>query len=363
MLGNVPPGRVELRVRRIGYAPLRHEAIELVPGLERIVSSRSSRCRCGSTASPSTAAPAAIAIDGADLVRRGGDLARALDGWEGVVVRRAGNGPAAPQVRGGGPDEVLVLVDGFPINDPLTGRADLSRISSREVDAVTLLPGAQTVRAGSRAVAGVILVETRRGHPSRGLHAGPAATARWAHGSADRPGALTASASAERLAGDFPYTVPDVRGGGEGDSAQCGRRAVCRLRSPTAGRSRWCCAGRSPTAVSPARRPIRRPARTARTVRSCSEPGRAGPLELSGSLQWLETRASDPAPPTGAGLRLLHSRPRRHARTRPSRAGGPARVAWVARTDRAKDAPTASEETAYGPARRLPRRHGGRRRA
>ena len=80
-------------------------------------------------------ARAVIAIDGAELERRGGDLARALDGWEGVVVRRAGNGPAAPQVRGSGPDEVLVLVDGFPINDPFTGRADLSRISSREVDA------------------------------------------------------------------------------------------------------------------------------------------------------------------------------------------------------------------------------------
>ena len=107
------------------------------------------------------ATPGAIAIEGPDLVRRGGDLARALDGWQGVVVRRAGNGPAAPQVRGGSPDEVLVMVDGFPINDPLTGRADLSRISSREVATVTLVPGAQTVRAGSRAVAGVILVETR----------------------------------------------------------------------------------------------------------------------------------------------------------------------------------------------------------
>ena len=48
-----------------------------------------------------------------------------------------------------------MLVDGFPVNDPLTGRADLSRIASREVEGVTLLPGAQTVRAGNRAIAGV----------------------------------------------------------------------------------------------------------------------------------------------------------------------------------------------------------------
>ena len=83
-------------------------------------------------------------------------------------MRRAGTAPAAPQLRGGGPDEVLVLVDGFPVNDPLTGRADLSRIPSREVEAVTLLPGAQTVRAGSRAMAGVIVVETRRERGAEG---------------------------------------------------------------------------------------------------------------------------------------------------------------------------------------------------
>ena len=107
--------------------------------------------------------PGRIAIDGESLERRGHDLARALDGWEGVVVRRTGStGPAAPQVRGGAPDEVLVLVDGFALNDPLTGRADLSTISSGEVKRVTLVPGAQTSRAGARAVAGVLLVETRR---------------------------------------------------------------------------------------------------------------------------------------------------------------------------------------------------------
>jgi len=161
MLGSVPPGRIELRVRRIGYAPLRR-VIEVVPALEQTVALALDPLPVRLDSVTVTTAPDAIAIAGSELVRRGGDLARALDGWEGVVVRRAGNGPAAPQVRGGGPDEVLVLVDGFPINDPLSGRADLSRISSREVAAVTLLPGAQTVRAGRRAVAGVLLVETRR---------------------------------------------------------------------------------------------------------------------------------------------------------------------------------------------------------
>ena len=36
VLGNVPPGRIEMRVRRIGYAPLK-ETMDVVPALERTI--------------------------------------------------------------------------------------------------------------------------------------------------------------------------------------------------------------------------------------------------------------------------------------------------------------------------------------
>jgi iron complex outermembrane receptor protein len=296
-LGSVPPGRIELRVRRIGYAPLRR-AIELVPGLEQSVSLALEPVPVHLDSVTVTTAPDAIAIAGPELVRRGGDLARALDGWEGVVVRRAGNGPAAPQVRGGGPDEVLVLVDGFPVNDPLTGRADLSRISSREVAAVTLLPGAQTVRAGSRAVAGVLLVETRRDVRPEG--------SAWAasHGSlgarlGGSAGALTVSASGERLADEFPYTVPLVRGGGEASRRNSGGEQYAGsltwegplelvLRGSLADRG---LPGTTTNPTPDARGQDRSLLLGARS---------AGRFGVSGSLQWLETRAQDPAPPTGA---------------------------------------------------------------
>ena len=295
--GSVPPGRIELRVRRIGYAPLRR-VVELVPGLEQTVSLPLAPLPVRLDSVTVTAAPAAIAIAGPELVRRGGDLARALDGWEGVVVRRAGNGPAAPQVRGGGPDEVLVLVDGFPINDPLTGRADLSRISSREVAAVTLVPGAQTVRAGSRAVAGVLLVETRRDVRPEG--------SAWAasHGAlgarlGGSAGALTVSASGERLSDRFPYTVPAVRGGGEAVRVNAGGEQYAAslsydgpvdlvLRGSLADRG---LPGTTTNPTPEARGQDRSVLLGAR---------REGPLAVTGSLQWLETRAQDPAPPTGA---------------------------------------------------------------
>lgn len=302
VLGNVPPGRVELKVRRIGYTPAR-EVLELLPGLDRNVrvALEPLPIRLDSltaTGAPGATTPGAVAIAGADLQRRGGDLARALDGWEGVVVRRAGTGPASPQVRGSGPDEVLVLVDGFPVNDPFTGRADLSRISSREVEAVTLLPGAQTVRAGNRAIGGVLVVETRRDvHPEGSTWSG-------SHGAlgarvGGSVGPLTGSASAERQPAGFPYTLPDVRGGGEADRRNAGGDqwgAALTLDGPVVVNLRGTVANRglpgtttNPTPAAHAEdRSVLLGART------------SGRLSAATSLQWIEARATDAAPPTGA---------------------------------------------------------------
>ncbi len=295
--GNVPPGRIELRVRRIGYAPARRD-IDLVPSLERTVTITLVPVPVQLDSVTVMATPGAIAIEGPDLVRRGGDLARALDGWQGVVVRRAGNGPAAPQVRGGSPDEVLVMVDGFPINDPLTGRADLSRISSREVATVTLVPGAQTVRAGSRAVAGVILVETRNDvrPEASGWAASYGAMGARVGGSA---GAATASISGERLANEFPYTVPVVRGGGEGTRLNSGGEqyaGALTVEGPLEVVVRGTISDRGLPGTTT------NPTLTARAQdRSVLLGARHdGTLAATASLQWIETRAEDPAPPTGA---------------------------------------------------------------
>ena len=298
--GNVPPGRVELRVRRIGYAPGRQTA-DVVPGLDRTVSIALQPLPVRLDSLMASGAPGTLTIAGDELERRGGDLGRALDGWEGVVVRRTGSAPAAPQVRGGGPDEVLVLVDGFPVNDPLTGRADLSRISSREVAAVTLLPGAQTVRSGNRAVAGVLVVETRHDVPPEvGTWAGShGALGARAGGSV---GAITASASAERQPEDFPYTVPPVRGGGEGIRRNAGGEqyaAAASLTGPVELILRGSLINRRLPGTTT------NPTLSAHAEdRSVLFGARAGDrLHSAVSLQWLEARASDPAPPTGTAYR------------------------------------------------------------
>ncbi len=297
VLGGVSPGRATLLVRRVGYAPW-SDVVDVMPGLDRDITVELAPLPLRLDSLTVVAAPGAISISGEQLMARGGDLGRALDGWEGVVVRRTGSGsPASPQLRGGGPDEVLVLVDGFAVNDPFTGRADLARLSSREVDRVTLLPGAQTVRAGSRAVAGVIVVDTRRairpegsawmaGHGARGVRAGASV------------GELGFAASSERYSDRFPYTVPEARGGGESPRLNSGGDAYAgsvRLEGPIEMtlRGSWADRGLPGTTTNPT------PSAAGRDRTVFLGARGTGPLRWSGSAQWLETRAADEAPPTG----------------------------------------------------------------
>jgi vitamin B12 transporter len=297
LLGSVPPGRLRLEVRRIGYAPW-SAVIELLPGLDRTVAVPLVPVALQLDSVTVLAASEGISIGGAELARRGRDLAQALDGWEGVAVRRTGGaGPASPQLRGGGPDEVLVLVDGFALNDPLSGRADLRRIPSADVDKVTLVPGAQTVRAGARAVAGVLSVETRRPLRPEGSS--------WAgsHGALGAriglsAGPLAASVSSERYASGFAYTVPEVRGGGEAERGNAGgtqSTVFARLDGPVelsllGSQSQRGLPGTTTNPTLRARGEDRSLFLGAR---------REGPLHASASLQWIETRAADPAPVAG----------------------------------------------------------------
>jgi vitamin B12 transporter len=295
--GSVAPGRAVLRIRMIGYQPW-SAVIDIVPGLGQRVSVALRPDPVLLDTIVATASAAEISISGGELTRRGSDLAHALDGWQGVVVRRTGSaGPAAPQVRGGGPDEVLVLLDGFAINDPLTGRADLSRISSRDVERVTLLPGAQSTRGGGRAIAGMLVVDTRRDlRPEASAWYGSHRAAGGRLGGS--LGAFTGSISGERYPSDYPYSIPEVRGGGEGTRVNAGGEQYSLLlagggHTATSLRGTVSHRGLPGTTTNPTPEAHGSDATLFLGIRS------GGPFEWAGSLQWLETRAEDPAPPTG----------------------------------------------------------------
>jgi vitamin B12 transporter len=168
---------------------------------------------------------AATTITHADIVASGRrDIADLLDQVPGVVVTRQGGpgGPATLSIRGSSADEVLVLVDGVPLNSHLSGAADLSQIPVSSIERITVVPGAQSARYGSGALAGVVLVQTRQ----------PGGAAVEAQGSigawGDRDAAVSLGAgaadgvsgrvTAERRTsvGNFPFDQLAIRGGGTG---------------------------------------------------------------------------------------------------------------------------------------------------
>ncbi len=152
------------------------------------------------------------------------DLGELLQTTPGVVITQAGGAGAASHVsiRGSGSNEVLVLIDGVPLNSAISGDADLSQVPLEAVERVTVRTGAQSARYGGRAMAGVIEVQTRRPTNDASLLvragawgerdvAGSVGATR-STGSMRTNGSVTADY--RTIVGDFPYDVPAVRGGG-----------------------------------------------------------------------------------------------------------------------------------------------------
>jgi outer membrane receptor protein involved in Fe transport len=78
-----------------------------------------------------------------------------------------GGGRQVLSVRGSRPEGVLVLLDGVPLNDPVTGTADLSTVSLSSLASVTLVRGAGSARYGSGALGGALLLESGAGRDGR----------------------------------------------------------------------------------------------------------------------------------------------------------------------------------------------------
>jgi vitamin B12 transporter len=210
-LAGVEPGRWRLRVTRAGYAAADAHA-EVRAAEDAWVEVRLAPAALTLEAVRVEAeAPDGTAIARAEIERSGArDVGELLARVPGVVVRAASpGGPSTVSIRGSAADEVLVLVDGVPANDPVTGAADLSALPASSVESVTVLPGARSARYGPRAAAGVVLVRTRGGEARRAaaLSAGSlgerAAEAEW--GSALAGGVLQAGARVREMSGAFVH--------------------------------------------------------------------------------------------------------------------------------------------------------------
>lgn len=313
-LRGLEPGRYAVRVTRLGYAEAR-AAVEIENG-------RSHRLDL-------VLVPVAVALDPvtvtvraqsgatrmerAEIVRSGARTAGELVGrLPQVVVRRTStNGRETASIRGSGPDAVLVLVDGVALNDPITGEADLSLVSVREIEAVTVLPGGQSARYGPRAEGGVILIETRRDAGEPELAAGGGSLGAWALAAEwGGSGALAWSAGlrARGLAGEFDFELPPEAGGGAGrrrntDLGETGAFAAAsaelgggqlRLRAGLE-RMRRGLPGKGFAPSAAAREELERD--RASVAWRHQGPGSALHLSLAGARQTVRVR--DPAPPFG----------------------------------------------------------------
>lgn len=227
VLRGLSPGRHALVISALGFAEAVIE-VEAVNG--RLTRARAvldpAPVRIAGLDVQAAARPgvfSATVLETASLPPGVTDLPAALQRIAGATVVRQG-GPGAPavlQLRGAGSDQVLVLLDGTPLNSPLTGVADLSTVDLGSISRIVVIPGAQSARYGPQALGGVVLLES----PDRAVATGTvtAGMGAWSMAETAVTGSrgvgntwsLSGGARWRRSNGAFTYEVPDFRGGGE----------------------------------------------------------------------------------------------------------------------------------------------------
>ncbi len=243
-------------------------------------------------------------------------LGEILEGRPGLMVVQRGPGGAQElQMRGGVSDQILVLLDGVPLNDPLSGTADLSRVAAGEIERVQVLPGARSAHYGPGALAGVVLVETRPAQSTAELTAqagslgekGGEARLVRTHSSGWSVGAM---GGIREMEGRFPFAQDPSLGGGRElrRNADLRHRHLHLLSRGPLGEGEWTVRlrgelqergipGKSFAPSDSARQSQGSLTATTRWTRSSPDDGRR--LDLR--AQHVETRLhlADPAPPAG----------------------------------------------------------------
>lgn len=142
-----------LLVRRIGYAAQR----VVISAREILVHLSPAALRLSPIETREAIQPArALAtVDAAEVMKAGGATVADALARVAFVTARESRGGLSVSMRGARSEQVLVLLDGVPLNDPATGSADLGDIPLAALGSVTAMPGASP-SAGPGASGGVL---------------------------------------------------------------------------------------------------------------------------------------------------------------------------------------------------------------
>lgn len=100
-------------------------------------------------------------------------VAEALRWAQGVAVFQSG-GPGTVvdvRMRGGTPEQTLVLIDGAIVNSATLGSYDFANLTTDNIERIEILRGNQSMLWGSDAMGGVINITTKRGHDTPNISA------------------------------------------------------------------------------------------------------------------------------------------------------------------------------------------------
>lgn len=173
----VPRGANDLLLARVGYRPRTIAAgaasrgdtasifVELVPrlgsGLSAPTNSRdvttlaTQRVTATAVAQP---APGAIqaSVTAGDVRERGVSTLNGVIAMLPYTSLRSARGESGLSLRGARREQVVITLDGLPLNDPATGVADVNDVPLAALQSITVRPGADPLGAGSGASGGVL---------------------------------------------------------------------------------------------------------------------------------------------------------------------------------------------------------------
>jgi vitamin B12 transporter len=150
-------------------------------------------------------------------------VAEALRWAEGLSVNQSGGPGTAVDVRmrGGTPEQTLVIIDGAIVNSATTGSYDFANLTADNIERIEILRGNQSMLWGADAMGGVINITTKRGRDVPNMAAfmeyGSFATLREGASIGGKKGPIDFSGSISRWDTSSFSTINYRRGASERD--------------------------------------------------------------------------------------------------------------------------------------------------